>query len=518
MNSKKLLILAILAILYVNKSFSQTLEIPVITNVTVDKATQQALISWSMSDPAAVDGYIIKRQIFGQAGVVEGSFNTVETINNPNQFSYLDISVAYGASLPGSGIENYRVASFKDFGGGNIVFSNMSEPVSSIYLSPIEFDLCLEQNTLHWTAYNGFGTNLTGYTIYYSNTLTGATTLLGQVGATDTTFIHVQIEANTLYYYYVEAASSDGLVSNSNSQQITTTMPAIPQIMNADYANVELYEQVDLSFSVDENAEVNAYLLLKSDSLNGSYDTIASYPRGTSTITHSDFLKTNQKVAYYKVLAINTCGLPSRESNVANNIVLEAYPDEANRFTNLLNWNPYEDWLGGVAGYTVYRSIDGSAFEQIASLGANETSYSDDVTDFVQPEYAGEASKGHFCYYAEATEGAGNPYGVSGLSKSNISCAHQEAIVHLPNAFNPKSNFEENRTFKPVASFASDYQLIIYNRWGEIVFQSSDPLNGWDGRKNGGNLLMKGTYVFRLQYRTKNNELIKKSGQINLVY
>jgi hypothetical protein len=483
----KLLFITIVVSITVNV-FSQTLEVPVITNVSVDKVSQKPLITWSLVDPSAIDGYIIKRQIFGIPDVVvDGSYETIATITNPNQFSYLDasVNVNYGAAEPGLKPENYRVASFKDVGTVLPKLSLMSEPVATIFLSPIEFDLCMEQNMLNWTAYNGFGDNLTGYNIYYSNTLNGTVVQVGQVAAVITTFVHEKVEANTTYFYYVEAVDNGSLIANSNIQQITTIMPPLPQVMNADYASVEQDGEVSLSFTLDENAEVTEYLLLKSYAVNGVYDTISSFPNGSGTVTYSDKLSTNEQVAYYKVLAINTCGLPSRETNVANNIVLNTSAKGNPVFTNSLSWNVYEDWLGGVSSYAVYRSVDDADFEQIATLGASETSYVDDVSNFVQPDYNGQPSRGRFCYYIEASEGAGNPYGITGVSKSNISCVYQEAVVYLPNAINPKSNSEENRTFKPVASFVTDYQLIIYDRWGEVVFKINRSVKwmGWEEKR-----------------------------------
>jgi len=50
------------------------------------------------------------------------------------------------------------------------------------------------------------------------------------------------------------------------------------------------------------------------------------------------------------------------------------------------------------------------------------------------------------------------------------------------------------------------------------VFQSTDPLEGWDGKSSGGELLKQGTFVFLLRYRTKNNKFVEKTGQINLIY
>jgi hypothetical protein len=65
----------------------------------------------------------------------------LQPLQTPNQFSYLDasVNVNYGAAEPGLKPENYRVASFKDVGTVLPKLSLMSEPVATIFLSPIEF-------------------------------------------------------------------------------------------------------------------------------------------------------------------------------------------------------------------------------------------------------------------------------------------------------------------------------------------------------------------------------------------
>jgi gliding motility-associated-like protein len=517
---KKIFSLVFFILIVVLKIFSQTIEIPVIQNVTVDRLTQQALIQWSVSLPADVDGYIVKRQIFNQPGVVNGTFNTVATINDRNQMTYLDNGTDYGTSNPDLRSETYRVASFKVV-GPNIEYSNMSEPVSTIFLSPVNFDLCHEQNSLIWTSYKAFGQDLGGYRVYYSATQTGTPILVDELPASDTSFIHAQVAANTQYFYFIEAFSIAAADSSlSNIQGITTVMPPVPLIMNADFGTIEMFNQITLSFTLDAVAEINAYKLLKSDAIGWPWDTIASYPSGTAQINTVDLIKTNQETVYYKVVAINSCGLESRQSNIAQNIVLESYPDPNPnaKYTNQLTWKPYQTWLGGVGSYKVYRSIDGEAFQEIADLDSSTLSYADDITDFVLPQRNGEQTKGYFCYYVEASEASGNPYGITGMSKSNISCAHQETVVFVPNAFNPNSTIDENRTFKPVISFANDYNLIIYNRWGDIVFQTKDPFEAWDGHSRSGELLPKATYVYYLKYRTRDNQLVEKSGQVNMVY
>jgi hypothetical protein len=59
----------------------------------------------------------------------------------------------------------------------------------------------------------------------------------------------------------------------------------------------------------------------------------------------------------------------------------------------------------------------------------------------------------------------------------------QDLAIYVPNTFTPDGN-EYNQSFLPILTegFKKDnYHLTIFNRWGEIVFESYDPQYGWDG-------------------------------------
>lgn len=58
--------------------------------------------------------------------------------------------------------------------------------------------------------------------------------------------------------------------------------------------------------------------------------------------------------------------------------------------------------------------------------------------------------------------------------------------IFVPNAFTP--NFDNvNDVFRPVTTgvLPNDYELKIFNRWGQLIFESHDPTIGWDGSYNG---------------------------------
>jgi len=65
-------------------------------------------------------------------------------------------------------------------------------------------------------------------------------------------------------------------------------------------------------------------------------------------------------------------------------------------------------------------------------------------------------------------------------------------------------------------SCVTDFSLVIYNRWGEKVFESTDIQTTWDGFYKGRPMPM-GNFVFDLNIQLYDNTLIHKSGSLTLV-
>ncbi|WP_373511338.1 gliding motility-associated C-terminal domain-containing protein [Persicitalea sp.] len=72
--------------------------------------------------------------------------------------------------------------------------------------------------------------------------------------------------------------------------------------------------------------------------------------------------------------------------------------------------------------------------------------------------------------------------------------------VFFPDAFSPNGD-GQNDLFGPISDCQfSTFSLRVYNRWGEVVFQSNDPKQLWDGRFRS-QYVSSGTYVYRLNYQ-----------------
>jgi gliding motility-associated-like protein len=94
-------------------------------------------------------------------------------------------------------------------------------------------------------------------------------------------------------------------------------------------------------------------------------------------------------------------------------------------------------------------------------------------------------------------------------------CPNSE--MWAPNAFTPGGD-ELNNTWKPVGYNVRDVYFQIWNRWGEIIFESYDINVGWDGSYGGGKYFVQdGVYVYKLFWRDVNNRPYEKYGHVVLL-
>jgi gliding motility-associated-like protein len=87
------------------------------------------------------------------------------------------------------------------------------------------------------------------------------------------------------------------------------------------------------------------------------------------------------------------------------------------------------------------------------------------------------------------------------VDSCQILTIYDEVVFYIPNVFTPDHD-DYNETFLPVFTSGFDpydYHLIIFNRWGEVVFESYNTAIGWDGKYNG-ELCEDGVYVWQVEF------------------
>ena len=99
-------------------------------------------------------------------------------------------------------------------------------------------------------------------------------------------------------------------------------------------------------------------------------------------------------------------------------------------------------------------------------------------------------------------------------------------FLEIPNAFTPSlegpsngfydRNDRTNDVFYPTTEYVDVYLMQIYNRWGELIFESKDLNIGWDGYYKG-TLAPLGVYVYRIEVTYINGEKVEKAGDVTLI-
>ena len=119
-----------------------------------------------------------------------------------------------------------------------------------------------------------------------------------------------------------------------------------------------------------------------------------------------------------------------------------------------------------------------------------------------------------------ATLIATSPAGCSDTTSMPI-VYDEQLIYYVPNSFTPDAD-EHNQFFTPIftSGFSPEkFEMTIFNRWGELIWQSFDPTKGWDGSYGIEGLdAQSGTYTWVIFFKPKaNDDKIKISGFVNLL-
>lgn len=101
---------------------------------------------------------------------------------------------------------------------------------------------------------------------------------------------------------------------------------------------------------------------------------------------------------------------------------------------------------------------------------------------------------------------------------THILSVMDDLLFYAPNTFTPDGD-EFNQTWKIYlrGSDVTGFNVKIYNRWGEIVWESNDPYIGWDGTYNG-KLVQAGQYVWKATMKNlKDDGKVEFNGNVNVL-
>jgi gliding motility-associated-like protein len=161
------------------------------------------------------------------------------------------------------------------------------------------------------------------------------------------------------------------------------------------------------------------------------------------------------------------------------------------------------------------------------NLSANASSY---TWDFGDGETSTEENPLH--YYQDrgdydVTLVAVNENGCSDtLTLLGLVHANDVGMIEFPNAFSPNVvessggyyniHSLDNDVFFPMHKGVEEYKLQIYNKWGELLYESKDIAKGWDGYYRG-QLVKQDVYVWKVEARFVNGQKYEKAGDVTVI-
>lgn len=96
----------------------------------------------------------------------------------------------------------------------------------------------------------------------------------------------------------------------------------------------------------------------------------------------------------------------------------------------------------------------------------------------------------------------------------------KDPLIYVPNAFTPNGS-SINEIFIPVMTDGIDeqnYLFTIFNRWGEVVFETNSTKEGWDGYTKTNQFAPDGVYVWTIKYRVyESSEMVQLNGHVSLL-
>ncbi len=327
------------------------------------------------------------------------------------------------------------------------------------------------RNVVSWSPYIGWDSVAT-YTVLRKEVNVPSTFQpIGTVISDSSTYIDSLLYCNIEYAYKVQGTewSGNNQISFSDTAQAMPEWTYIPPPNKLIRVTVEddLEIKVEWDSSANSIIPIEKYIIEKS--LNGStYSKIYEGPADEFSLIDSDVL-VDDRSYFYRTYAVDECEDTTEITNFGKSILLNADTSADQR--PKLVWSTYLGWTEPVDFYTIEIKNEDNTFTEIASSTSLDTLLIDIWTDLNQrPDY---------CYRI-----IGHKTLVNGESRvisiSNEDCSPVRSAIFYPNAFTPDGN-GINDLFVTPSIYIKEYHIQIYNRWGELVFESFDKNKNWDG-------------------------------------
>jgi gliding motility-associated-like protein len=458
-------------------------------------------VSWQASPSPEVIGY----QLYKENPYGSGNYFPYPSNNTIiNGLSFDDITAS--SLLVRYALVAVSACNKSLLGIGNAI-DGTTGPHSSMLVDG-SIDSCQQEINLNWNAYENWAEGVEAYEILVSSN-GGSFSVHEVVGGNNLNYTYSQANDGELLLFRIRAIErnrNNSAYSNELRFEVETNRPM--DYIHLTQVSVNAAQQVELTWTWDTDVDFDfAQLYLGSDSNSLTNTQTFNGPLTSSNNYLHTTISTNSTQYFYRLESTDLCQLVQK-SNLGSSLFLKA--EALDDFENQLSWSTAFMQYGTVQSYDLFQINNGSA-QLLANLGPNELAY----TDVLDISNQSEADK---CYVLKANMLLGFPNGQSyySINASNKVCVQQSSTIYTPNALSPSG---ENRFFKPLMVFSNsvqNYSMQIFDRYGGLLFETSDLSAAWDGTKNGSPLAM-GNYVYAIRFQEPNGNWVEKKGNVLLI-
>ncbi|MEZ7900291.1 MAG: PKD domain-containing protein [Flavobacteriales bacterium] len=114
----------------------------------------------------------------------------------------------------------------------------------------------------------------------------------------------------------------------------------------------------------------------------------------------------------------------------------------------------------------------------------------------------------------EITLIAMNPFGCNDTIIKTIEIKNE--LYFVANSFTPYPEGKNPEWGFVGLKQLDEFELQVFDRWGEVVFETTDPSNTWDGKYEN-ELCPQGVYTWRVKMKFKSRKIVEKIGHVNLL-
>jgi gliding motility-associated-like protein len=355
--------------------------------------------------------------------------------------------------------------------------------------------------TLQWSAYKGW--NVADYEIFRSNDGSNKFEPVAKVKGDVTLFTDSTVLCHRTYFYKIRAVESAGNGQESWSDSSGAAPNFISTVPGTKNVRATVTDRGAVLLEWRKQFHTLSFVPVLYRSVNDEEAVFYKELNTQDTFFIDNEADVHRNSYTYITYLKDNCGGLSRPSNPAKTILLSSDLERATErnYNPLLTWTSYIGWESGVDKYVVEFKYDSLA-RFIPKANTEKLSFFDRDAHEKQRKY---------CYRITAYQkGEQDVY-----SQSNAVCASIDPVIYAPTAFTPNGD-GINETFKVGGVFLEQFNIKIWNRYGELVYESNDMLEGWDGTYMG-KTVQADTYTYLAEGRGRTGQLVQIKGSVTVL-